>query len=217
MSLEVKLRKRVEQVLASPDERGIRGARLLDDARRVWRNVCHWVDDRHLVSPSQPDRAAMELAAHALQLPFRAREITCVGRYAQVNLRDRAEQSAEELVSELGDEITEPLLERTTELLQELPARTPAHDESKLLADVLNLDDFGVGGLFAQVALLTLLGQGVEQFTEAAAKREMYGYWEARLKDGFHFGPTRELAKRRLARARAVLASLNEELAEHGR
>lgn len=214
MSLEVKLRKRVEQLLASADERGIRGPRLLDDARRLWSHVLHWVDERHLITPEPLERSALELACHAVQLPLRAREIACAGRYGQVSLRDRAQQAAEELVSEFGDAIDEPLLDRTTILLQDLPSRTPTSEPAKLLADVLNLDDFGVTGLAGQVAVLTLLGQGINQLVEAADKRDAYGYWEARLKDGFHFGPTREVARRRLERARAAMTLLREEMRE---
>lgn len=214
MSLEVKLRKRVEQLLSSADERGIRGPRLLDDAHRLWRHVLHWVDVRHLVSPSAESRAALELACHAVQLPLKAKEIACVGRWGQIGLRERAEQAAEELVSELGDGIEEGLLDLTVSVLHDLPSRSPTTDESKLLADVINLEDFGVTGVVGQMSLLTILGQGFGQLLEAAEKREAYGYWEARLKDGFHFGPTRELAKRRLARTRQMLELMREEMRE---
>lgn len=213
MPLEAKTRKRIEHLLLAADDRGIRGPRLLDDARRLWKQVDHWVA-RHLVSPDC-DRPALELACYALQLPLKEKSIPCVGRYGQVNLRERAEQAAEGLLSELTDAGDEGLLDRTTDLLHDVPSRQPSRDEAKLLADVINLDDFGVTGAVRQALLLALMGQGLDQLLEAAEKRDAYGYWEARLKDGFHFGPTREAARRRLARSRQFLELLRVETGEH--
>jgi hypothetical protein len=47
---------------------------------------------------------------------------------------------------------------------------------------------------------------------EGSEKREEYGYWEARLKDGFHFEPVRKLAKARLDNARQASKLLADEL-----
>ena len=50
------------------------------------------------------------------------------------------------------------------------------------------------------------------QLVEGAVKREQYGYWEARLKDGFHFDAVRDLARRRIDSARLLMTLLMEEL-----
>ena len=42
----------------------------------------------------------------------------------------------------------------------------------------------------------------------------MLGYWDARLKDGFHFAAVRDIARRRLDHARQATALLKQELAE---
>ena len=52
----------------------------------------------------------------------------------------------------------------------------------------------------------------VHQVNEGNTKREEYGYWEARLKDGFHFEPVRKLARKRLENAREAARLLAEEL-----
>ena len=52
------------------------------------------------------------------------------------------------------------------------------------------------------------------QVAEGFEKREQYGYWDARLKDGFHFEPVREMAKRRLENARAAARLLLSETQE---
>jgi len=126
----------------------------------------------------------------------------------------RCEQAAELLVSLLGAEIEESLLDRTTRLLHEVPHRTPVIDEAKLMADALNLDDFGLIGLIIQAVQLALQGEGVADLAIAAEKREEYGYWEARIKDGFHFEPVRVIAIKRLATSRRVAKMLADELKE---
>ena len=54
----------------------------------------------------------------------------------------------------------------------------------------------------------------VKQVAEGCEKREQYGYWDARLRDGFHFEPIRRIAKRRLEHTRQVCKLLGEELEE---
>jgi hypothetical protein len=119
-------------------------------------------------------------------------------------------------VSQLGEDVDENLLDRTTRLLQELPQRAPMLDEARLLADAVNLDDFGLTGLVTQVIQLARQGEGVVQVADGCEKREQYGYWDARLRDGFHFEPVRAIARRRLDHARAACNMLREELSEDG-
>ncbi|HUB26793.1 MAG TPA: hypothetical protein VL992_15315, partial [Tepidisphaeraceae bacterium] len=73
---------------------------------------------------------------------------------------------------------------------------------------------FGLIGLFNQAMLLGLGGEGVDAVAAACDKREQYGYWEARLKDGFHYDAVREIARRRLAESRKVAHFLDRELDE---
>ena len=132
------------------------------------------------------------------------------------NLRDRCEEAAEGLIVEAGAWADDALLDRTARLLREAPHRPPMLDDAKVLADAVNLEDFGVVGLVQQVIQLARHGQGVAQLADGLEKREQYGYWDARLKDGFHFGPVRDQARRRLEHARQTAALLREELADDG-
>ena len=45
-------------------------------------------------------------------------------------------------------------------------------------------------------------------------ENRQYGYWDARLRDGFHFEPVRRIAKRRLEHTRQVCKLLGEEMEE---
>jgi len=208
--VEAKLRQRLTRVLNVVDEFGTTGPRLVDDAQRLWRRV------QALLAlgliPPDADGDALELACYALQLPMRSTENLPAGKLGRTNLRDRTEQSAELLVSAVGSEANEELIDRVTNILLALPHRVPEMEEAKLLADAINLDDFGVGGLINRAIQLGRQGFGTSQVGDANNKREEYGYWEARLKDGLHFEPVRRLARQRLEHMRQAAKLLNDEL-----
>ena len=211
MPLEAKLRQRLEQALAVVDDHGTAGPRLADDALRLWRRIQRFIA-MNLVAEGL-DQEALELACYAVQLPMRRQRTLPTGRAGKATLRERAEESAELLLG-LPTDAEEELLDRTTRLLHEMPHRSPMLDEAKLLADAINLDDFGVTGLVQQIIQLTRSGEGLLQLADGAEKREQYGYWQARLKDGFHFEPVRQVARRRLDNARHVALLLLQELRE---
>jgi hypothetical protein len=85
-------------------------------------------------------------------------------------------------------------------------------EESKLLADAVNLGDFGLTGLIELAIETGKHGQGHLQLLDDMEKREQYGYWDLRLKDGFHFEPIRKLARKRLESARSIAALLKVEM-----
>jgi hypothetical protein len=212
MSLDNKLRRRLEQTLGVVDEHETRGPRLVDDAKRLWNRCQRFIAMQ--LGGAEPDAAALELACYALQLPTRQAKPATTGKLGRTNLKDRAEQSAELLVSMFDTHIDESLLDRTARLLHEMPHRSPVPDEARVLADAVNLDDFGMIGLLVQMIQITRLGDGANQLADGCEKREQYGYWAARLKDGFHFEPVRRMAEARLEHARSAAKMLLEEMSE---
>lgn len=212
MALQPDLRKRLEKVLSTVDGQGLLGPRLKGDAARLWQRTGKMIAMKLI--GQQVDADALELACYALQLPPRQGKGLIAGRLGRTNLRDRCEQAAELLVSLVGSDVEDSLLDRTTRLIHEIPHRSPVIDEAKLMADVLNLEDFGLIGLIIQAVQLGLQGEGVADLSVAADKREQYGYWEARIKDGFHFEPVRAIAIKRLATSRRVAKMLADELKE---
>jgi hypothetical protein len=210
MSLDVGLTKRLGRTLRAMNERTAQGPRLLDDAARLWRRAQKLLA-MNLV-PSSADLPALELACYALQLPFAADKSTRNKPPVRTRLRDRAVQAIELLPKCFDEEHADAsLLERTLELLEQMPDRDPKLPDARLLADVVNLDDFGVTGLILQAIQLARQGDGLAQLIDGAEKRELYGYWDARLRDGFHFEATRRIADQRLESARAATKLLAEE------
>src|SRR5688572_29867756 len=143
--LDKALQQHIAKVLAV-DDSDVKGTRLGDDAQRLWRRVERLMS-MHLIAPDI-DRTPLELACYALQLPMRQTKGTSsAGRLGQTILKDRAEQAAELLITAVTDLADEALLDRTTRILRELSQRSPRLPEAKLLADAVNLDDFGIVGL----------------------------------------------------------------------
>jgi hypothetical protein len=212
MGLDAKIMQLLERALSKVDDQETRGSRLIDDAQRLWKRLGALMALNLVTDNGAND--AFELACYALQLPLRQAKNLPAGKLGKSNLRDRAEQAAEMVVGLLGTNAEESLLDRATQLLHELPQRNPMLDEARLLADAVNLDDFGVIGVLQQLIQLSRGGGGVSQVLEGMEKREQYGYWEARLKDSFHFEPVRQMAKARLAHARQIAALLKQEMGE---
>lgn len=208
--VDAKVRQRLMKALAVVDAHGMIGPRLVDDAERLWRR-CQVFLAMGLI-PENADLEAIEICCFALQLPMRDSRLLPTGKLGRTNLRERVEQAAELLVSSQGRDADENLLDRATALLLQLPQRSPALAEARLLADALNLDDFGLTGFLVRAIQLGSQGAGMSQIMDSWEKREEYGYWEARLKDGFHFEPVRQIARRRLDRMRQAHKLLKEEL-----
>jgi hypothetical protein len=218
MALEGNVIQVLERALSTVDDQGTRGPRLLDDARRLWARVQSLLALNLL--PEGADRDALELACYALQLPQKQSSGgKSNGKNASPrhNPRDRAEHAADMLAATLSGRAPSPLMERTARLLHELPQRAPMLEEARLLSDALNLDDFGVTAMLLQAAQLSRTGGGVTQVLDGLEKREQYGYWDARLKDGFHFEPVRKIARERLEHTRRAAALLRSELGEDRR
>jgi hypothetical protein len=213
MSLDANVRQRLQQALAVVDEHGTMGPRLVDDAARLYARINRFVGMKLVAEGIDFD--ALELACYAVQLQLRRVKSLPTGRTGRTSLREKAEEAAELLVG-LDIDIDDELLDRTTRILHEMPHRSPMLDESKLLADAINLDDFGVTGLIQQAVQATRQGDGIVQLADGLQKREQYGYWEARLKDGFHFDPVRQIARKRLDNARHVALLLVAEMKEDG-
>ena len=212
MPLYTMLTKQLDRALSALDERGTVGPRLVDDAVRLSGRLHAFVKMNFVQGAL--NIAAVEIACYAVQLPLRQQKLLPTGKLGRSNLKDRAEQASEMLVSGFADYIEAVLLNQTAELLQQLPQRAPTSDEARLLADIVNLDDFGITGLLHQTIYLCRSGGGVTQVADGLEKREMYGYWGARLKEGFHFEPVRKIARRRLENTRQAAALLLDEMRE---
>jgi len=210
--LEAELEHHMHRLLTVVEAGGVKGLRLVEEGKRLCKRVCLFVKMK--LTEKSLDEDALELACFALQLPSRNVKLLTPGKMGQVSLKDRCEQAAELLISMAADFVEGELLERATTILRAMPHRNTKMDEARLLADAVNLDDFGITGLIMQAMQMSRQNAGVEQVADGFQKRQQYGYWEARLKDGFFYEPVRKLARERLKRASEMVDLLLAELKE---
>ncbi len=210
MPLDANLVKRLTRALVALDDRGNTGPRLVDDSLRLWRRVQTLLAMQLI--PANADRTALELSCYALALPFAYDKSNRKRSPMRTRLKDRAIIAIELLPPYFNHpDADDQLLAQTLNLLEQMPERAPKLPEARLLADAVNLDDFGVSGLIVQSFQLARQGDGLSQLIDGAEKRELYGYWDARLKDGFHFEPVRRIAQVRLENARLATKLLAQE------
>src|SRR2546423_13268742 len=173
MPLDAKLKQLLEKSLSRFEDLEVRGPRLIDDARRLVGRIQHFLELQLL--PDGIDPLPLELACYALQLPLRTMRSLPAGKLGRTNIRERAEQAAEMLLGLVtGHGVDETLLDRATQLLHELPHRNPMLDEARLLADAVNLDDFGIEGVLLQTIQLARSGAGIAQILDGLEKRDQY-------------------------------------------
>jgi hypothetical protein len=153
-----------------------------------------------------PNSAALEMAVDALAAPLPRR----LGKGGRGNWRQRCEPAAEGLIK-LFPTADPALLEQARNILRQASERIPSLDDARLLADTMNLDDFGITGLLQHALQLGANGANLGQLLDSFVQREQYGYWEARLKEDFHFEPVRQMAAARLENVRRLAAMLKEE------
>jgi len=195
----------------STTDSGVKNHRLIDDATRLWKRVNRFISMG--LGGSELDRSAMELACYAFQLPMKSPKPSTF-RQTGVGLRERGEQAAELLIGGYSSSYDANVIERTAGILRDLHKKNPENEETKLLADAINLDDFGAIGFVICAMNLAGAHGSIAQHAESFEKRELYGYWSVRLKDTFHFPMVRDMANKRLESTRTLSSILNQELHE---
>jgi len=202
----------LERALGKAEDGEARPGRLLEDTRRLCART------RGLLEIGLPtgniDRPAIELACYALALPLRPSKGAPAVTPSRLGLRARALEAAELLDDLLGEVAGRKQLDQVMQILRDMSEQRAKTQEARLLADAVNLDDFGVIGMIQQTLEIARQGAGVEQLSAGCQKREQYGYWGALLKDGFNFDQVRQIAVSRLEHARKVAAMLSAELNE---
>ena len=106
-------------------------------------------------------------------------------------------------------------LDRICRILTESENRLTRLPEARILSDARCLDDIGALGILQDVRRCVLAGKGVSSLLEGWKRKIEYRYWDARLKEGFHFPSVRQIAQRRFAAMEQCIRQLeSEHLAE---
>jgi hypothetical protein len=128
------------------------------------------------------------------------------------NPDDEAYGEAAELASDqLKDLLPQPDLDFMIRILQEQRRRDTRLPEARLLADALALEELGLVGLWNQCRQFHAVGKTLEQLIRLWKTQHDYGYWETRLRDGFHYEASRRTAQDRLSHMKDIFQRLQRE------
>lgn len=80
--------------------------------------------------------------------------------------------------------------------------------EARILADAENLDEIGPQALCLMIRKLVADGRTAADMVGAWERQEEYHYWQARMKECFHFAPVRVWAEKRFEAMHRCMAEL---------
>lgn len=124
---------------------------------------------------------------------------------------DSLARSAEIAEAELGSLLPAKKLNYLCKVIVESVNHRTNLPESMILSDAAMLESVGAVGLMNEIGRNINSGKGVGELITSRKKKELYCYWDAMLKDGFHFEMVREIAEERHEFANQIMRGLEEE------
>jgi hypothetical protein len=124
---------------------------------------------------------------------------------------DQYADAAEIASDHLKDLLPHNDLDLMLRILQEHRHRETKMPEARILADAQAIEDFGLVGLWNQSRTFHATGKTLEQVLKLWKAQHDYGYWESRLRDGFHYDATRRAARERLGQMKGVYERMQRE------
>jgi hypothetical protein len=119
--------------------------------------------------------------------------------------------AAELAADQLKDLLPPQDLDLMLRILQESRRRDAKMPEARILADALAMEEFGLIGLWNQNRQFHASGKALEQLLKLWKAQHDYGYWESRLRDGFHYEVSRHCARERLGQMKGIYERLQRE------
>ena len=201
-----------EKVLTSRDgQDGLGGSFLFDLACRLARN-CEMIAQLQEVRRFQIDLDCLRIAAMFIDAGVieSSPKKGAARRNATGELTGRALREASVAVvrRELDRTIDSGQCERICNIMVEAESAQTLIVEARILADARNLDEVGAVGLFNELRRGSLEGRGVGDMLRAWQRKSEYGYWSARLRQGFRFESVRRIAESRLGAAEQFMRQL---------
>lgn len=127
----------------------------------------------------------------------------------------RGRQLRDYSVEMIKEKETDPCFEGKADqicrIIVESEIRSTQMPEAKVLSDARMLDEIGALGLLQEIRRCILQGKGPGGLLDAWDRRVEYRYWEARLKEGFHYETVRQIAQHRFASMEQYIRQLRRE------
>lgn len=119
--------------------------------------------------------------------------------------------SAQVLIDKLSGILSDQKIDKTNKIIIESENRFTNMIEARILSDARNLDDIGAIGIFNEFWRYVANGNGVSDTLKSWKRKIDYAYWQARLKESFHFESTRKIAAQRFSAAEYFMNRLSIE------
>jgi stress-induced morphogen len=114
-----------------------------------------------------------------------------------------------QIVSEkLAGAVTENRIDTINTIISESFNRLTDLTEAMILSDARGLEDLGTAGLLSIFRRQFMDGKGISDILKSWKRKIEYGYWHARLAEGFRFDAVRQVAEQRFAAAEEFMHRL---------
>ncbi len=194
--------------------RGDEDVLLWEHSMRVAQNARQIVGLPEAVATGA-DEAAVVVAALYHEAGWIARlkrgEIEPSDIFVRSTHDDHREEGAAMLGRSMAKLLPGESLTRALHAVRAMDDRNTDRGDALALMDADHLDEFGVISLWPTVRKGFLDGKGVQAAVETWRRRKEYRFWEARLRDSFHFDAVRDVARSRLAQLDEVMQVLAEQ------
>ena len=210
------IRQIAERTMMISVPAGSNHAWLWDRTLRILRNVETICQMTELTSKDFPiDRFCLTAAACFAETGFsrcESREKKAAPLVlSDINLAELRDYSAQAAAVGLGTILAKPKVEKCCKIILESANRFTEMVEAAILSDARNLDDMGVVGLCHEFRRAAIQGRGVSDILDSWKRKIDYRYWQARLREGFHFESVRQLAEKRFNTAAWFMNRLADE------
>jgi hypothetical protein len=211
------LRDLAEEALTLRSPTGGLDNSLWDRARRLVRTVEHICGLEELAKKSvQIDRFCLIAATYFNEAGL-VRHLGTQGQGAEPGnfeangdeLLDLSTKVAEE---RLADAVERAKIEKINRIITESGRRSAGMMEAMILSDARNLEDMGAAGILNEFRRFVYTGKSICDVMQSWRKKKDYRYWQARLKEGFHFEQVRMLAEQRLCAVEQFMKQLEIEV-----
>lgn len=118
------------------------------------------------------------------------------------------DMAADWIVANLRSLVQGGIVERAASAIRQYGDRRTNLIEARILADADNLDQIGPLALDRMIRKCRGEGKTTELLLAAWQRQEEYHYWQARIKESFHFAAVRALAEQRYQALRRFMHDL---------
>jgi hypothetical protein len=216
MSQEKLITDIAQRVLAAPAHDAKSNSWLLDRSKRLLRIVRIICDLPELTQPDLPvDRLCLDAAVYfchaALAESDDRKNLKTAKPSLEPNRLDSTKISARIAAEKLHGHLSEQKINKISRIILESGNKLTNLNEAKILSDAQNLDDMGIVGLFSLFRNSSPREKGPSDVLRSWKKKIDYGYFQARLKESFHFESVKRIAKKRFELTENFMSGLQDE------